>query len=735
MSPFRYAAVLWVLFALFVMRVLGQMLVGLDGGAFLPPWEEWFSGALSYQWLLAGQLALVGLLGKVCLDLSRGTGYFAVRRPAVGSVLLRFGSLYALVMVTRYAIRMTLYPPERWTGGAVPIFFHWVLAGFVLTLARYHRSTATRQPRTRRHQLLLGGWWAVVAVGFIAWIAYQLAPLGLALALESRPAEFAVRIDRSVPMQTADGVTLRADVYRPVRAGRTPTILVRIPFSKTFMNRAFATVIGRYWAERGYTVVVQGTRGRYESDGRFYPLIAERQDGHDTLSWLAGQPWFNGRVGTWGGSAFGHTQWALVDDDPASLHAMMVQIWSTDFHSVVHRGGAVALQTTLFWAMRSGGPTDVWPDETALARAAATWPVRDADDRAGRDVAFFNDWIDHAERDAYWEAIDGADRPRRLRAPVHLMAGWYDPFLQSQVADFVRIRRESSSEVARRSRLVIGPWAHAETIRLPGNLTLPGYRLESLSPSLAWFDRHLRWLPPIDDPSAPVRLFVMGANHWRDEQEWPLARARPVALYLRSTGHARGTTEDGSLVPDAPAAVEPADVFEYDPNDPVPTKGGAMLGPGSGIARQNDVEARQDVLVYSTPPLEQDMEVTGEVSVRLYVATTAPSTDFTAKLVDVHPDGSAYNVADGILRRRYSPESDPSRAQPTSIDVDLGPTSIVFRRRHRVRLEISSSNFPRFDRNPNTGDVPSTAVRPVTAMQALHHGAAAASYVLLPVVP
>jgi uncharacterized protein len=649
--------------------------------------------------------------------------------------LRAFGTGYALVMVIRYVIRMTLYPPERWTGGAIPIFVHGVLAGFVLLVARYHRSTATRRTTTRRQQLLLAGSWAVVSAGLVVWIAYQLAPLGLGYVLESRPAEFAVRIERSVPMQTADGVTLRADVYRPVRAGRTPTILVRIPFSKTLTNTLFATVIGRFWAERGYTVVVQGTRGRYESDGRFYPLISERQDGHDTLAWIAGQPWFNGRVGTWGGSAFGHTQWALVDEDPTRLHAMMVQIWSTDFHGVVHRGGALALQSALFWAMRSGGPTDVWPDETTLARAAATRPVRDADDRAGGDVTFFNDWIDHEQRDAYWEAIDGTDRSGRLGAPIHLMAGWYDPFLAGQLADFVRIRRESAPAVARRSRLVVGPWAHAETIQLPGTIAVRNYRLESLAPSLPWFDRHLRGLLPMDDPSAPVRLFVMGTNQWRDEEEWPLTRARPVAFYLRSTGHARGSTEDGRLVGEPPAAGEPADVFEYDPNDPAPTRGGAMLGPGSGIKRQNDVEARKDVLVYSGPPLETDMEVTGDVSVRLYVSTTAPSTDFTAKLVDVHPDGAAYNVADGILRRRYVPASDPARAQPTSVDVDLGPTSIVFRRGHRIRLEISSSNFPRFDRNPNTGDAAATAVRSVIATQAVHHGAAAASYLLLSVVP
>jgi putative CocE/NonD family hydrolase len=226
----------------------------------------------------------------------------------------------------------------------------------------------------------------------------------------------------------------------------------------------------------------------------------------------------------------------------------------------------------------------------------------------------------------------------------------------------------------------------------------------------------------------------MGTNEWRNEQEWPLQRARPTAFYLRSGGRAQSAAGDGRLALESPGAAEPADVFHYNPRDPVPTRGGAMLGFGAGVQRQNDVEARKDVLVYSTSPLEEDIEVTGDVLVRLYVATTAPSTDFTAKLVDVHPDGAAYNVADGILRRRYTPEADPARVQPTSVDITLGATSIVFRRGHRVRLEISSSNFPRFARNPNTGEPASSAVLLERATQAVHHGPEAASYLLLPIV-
>jgi putative CocE/NonD family hydrolase len=732
------ASVLWALLALFILRVAGQLLVGLGAADFLPPWEEWFSGAVGYPWILASQILIVLVLGRVCVDLSRGRGWFAVRRPAFGSVLLGFGGVYAAVMIIRYVIRMALYPPERWTGGALPIFFHLVLASFVLVLGAYHRRATAGQPRVPRAPLWIfarSSIWVIVVAAVLAWTAYQLAPFALARALEVRRAEYAVRIDRGAPMRTSDGVTLRADIYRPHRVEKTPTILVRIPFSKTLANSVFGTVIGRFWAERGYTVVIQGTRGRYESGGRFYPLRHERQDGVETLAWLAQQPWFDGRVGMWGGSAFGHTQWALVDDSPAALSTMMVQICSTDFHRMFYPGGAFALRSALFWAMRSGGAEDVWPGERELDRGAATLPLRGADDAAGADVPFFDDWVRHAERDVYWQTIDGTNRSAKLRAPIHLMAGWFDPFLPGQLADFVRIRSEGAPDVADQSRLVIGPWAHAETVTLPGGLTSRNYRLESLAPSVPWFDRHLRGLHPAADLSGPVRIFVMGANTWREETEWPPARARRVSYYLRSGGRAHGAGGDGGLATQPPSAAEPADVFRFDPADPVPTRGGAMLGPGAGVTPQNDVERRADVLVYTTQPLDADTEVTGDVVVRLHVATTAPATDFTAKLVDVHPDGTAYNVVDGILRRRYTTDANPAQARPTAIDIDLTATSMLFRRGHRIRLQVSSSNFPRFDRNLNTGDTGATGTRMTVATQAVHHGPDAPSHIVLPIVP
>jgi putative CocE/NonD family hydrolase len=277
------------------------------------------------------------------------------------------------------------------------------------------------------------------------------------------------------------------------------------------------------------------------------------------------------------------------------------------------------------------------------------------------------------------------------------MAGWFDPFLPTQLNDFVSIRYSAEPKVASATRLIIGPWAHAHTVKLPGNPPLDKYRKESIAPSLAWFDQHLGYTDTAASRTAPVRIFVMGKNTWRDEQEWPLARTRYTPYYLHSSGNANSLNGDGTLNLNPPTLAEPPDTYIYDPHDPVPTAGGAMLGPRAGTALQNTVETRPDVLVYSTPALENDLELTGPIKLITYVSTTAPNTDFTAKLVDVHPDGSAYNLSAGILRRPYK-----TSATPVEIEIALWPTSNVLRQGHRIRLEVSSSNYPQFDRNPNT---------------------------------
>jgi putative CocE/NonD family hydrolase len=301
--------------------------------------------------------------------------------------------------------------------------------------------------------------------------------------------------------------------------------------------------------------------------------------------------------------------------------------------------------------------------------------------------------------------------------------------------DFMHIRRSGEPGVADRSRLIIGPWTHASEVTFPDGTRAENFRLQSLAVSLPWFDENSGLAAP-PSASSPIRLFVMGKNEWRNEQEWPLARTQYAPYFLSSGGAANSAAGDGTLNTIATSAPAAADSYVYDPLDPVPTAGGAMIGPAAGIARQNDVEARHDVLVYTTPSLNQDLEVTGPISLILYVSTSAPNTDFTAKLVDVHQNGSAFNISEGILRRSYQEAQGPSAAKRVhEIHIQLWPTSIVFFKGHRIRLEVSSSNFPRFDRNPNTGNRISTEVHIISAKQTLRHDSEYPSRLIVPIIP
>jgi len=384
--------------------------------------EEWFSGLLPYPELLTTQILIIVLYGKICLDFVRGSGFFVTPRRRLGTGLVIFGSLYLGVMILRYVIRMSLYPNERWTGGCIPIFFHWLLSFFILVLGSYHWRTTPRPIKPRVGKRLLQGAAAVVAVLCVsAWAIYQMTPSLVAHQLGFRRSQFAVRTQRGATLVTSDGTPLVADIYHPQHIAHTPTILIRIPLTRDFKNFLFASMIGKMWAERGYTTVIQGTRGRFGSGGTFYPLRWERQDGIETLQWIAKQPWFDGHILTWGGSAFGHTQWAIADQTAPGPSALTVYFASTNFHDMFYPGGAFSLDSALSWAVRSHGTRDRtdWPSADEIQQAADGFPLLDADRRAtGADVTFFKDWVEHPERDAFWMEIDGQDRLQSLKAPV-----------------------------------------------------------------------------------------------------------------------------------------------------------------------------------------------------------------------------------------------------------------------------------------------------------------------------
>ena len=548
-----------------------------------------------------------------------------------------------------------------------------------------------------------------------------------------RDASHDVETERRVGFTTHDGIQLLADIHHPKGVEQGPTILVRIPFTKTISNRLRSDVVGRYWASRGYNVVIQGTRGRYESGGKFYPLLHEREDGIATLRWLAQQPWHDGRLAMWGGSAFGHTQWAVADQTHPGPDVLFVQIASTSFRKMFFPGNAFSLESAVYWAIRSRGHEDREVNIKDLENGVNGFPIIESDNRAIGETKFFNDWLLNQHNDDYWSIIDGEQRSETLQAPTLLLAGWFDPFLPAQIEDFITIITKTKKEVASETRLIIGPWGHATSVKVPGMQKVIPYRSESIAPSIPWFDYHFGMSP--ESLNMPrVKLFVMGENRWRDENEWPLARTQYTSYYLHSKGSANSLEGDGWLDTIPPGASEPSDSYVYDPLHPVPSAGGAMLGDRSGILPQNIHETRSDVLVFSTPPLSKPLEVTGPVRAVFYVSTDAPATDFTAKLVDVHSNGSAYNVCDGILRRAYK-KGGIEVNEPVKIQIELWPTSNVFGKGHQLRLEVSSSNFPRYDRNPNTGKFIPTAIKTVPATQTVFHSPQYPSKIILPVIP
>ena len=375
-------------------------------------------------------------------------------------------------------------------------------------------------------------------------------------------------------------------------------------------------------------------------------------------------------------------------------------------------------------------------------------PTKDFPELDSGLAKYYYDWLAHPNFDEYWQKLCIEDRHSEIEVPAMHTGGWYDIFLGGTIRNYLGMKESGANETARSGqRLVIGPWAHGARGSIMVGRHYFGIMADPAATDI--HAMHLRcFAHPLNDgqngitEEAPVRIFVMGDDVWREEQEWPLARAQESKYYLHSGGKANSTSGDGSLGTDGPQA-EPPDVFLYNPADPVPTTGGALCcNPyyaANGAYDQNEVEERQDVLVYSTPPLERDVEVTGPVTVTLWASTSATDTDFTAKLVDVCENGCARNLTDGIIRARYRDSmSNPTLLEPGRAycyEIDLWATSNVFKAGHRIRLEISSSNFPRFDRNTNTGNIiaEDTELRP--ALQTVFHDAQQASYVSLAIVP
>jgi len=567
------------------------------------------------------------------------------------------------------------------------------------------------------------------------------------------------RVERGAAMTTRDGVVLRADIYRPAAEGKYPVLLERTPY-----NKDGAVTFAMHAVSRGFMVVVQDVRGRYSSEGEWYPFKHEMNDGYDAVEWVAGLPDSNGKVGMFGGSYVGATQMLAAVTHPPHLTAICPVVTASNYHeNWTYQGGAFEQWFNESWT--SGLAQDTLNrtirNETDAVNADKVLPLSDyplfetkmdtASVAASRQLApYFADWVKHTEYDDYWKQWAIAERYGEIRVPALTIAAWYDIFQGGSLRNFEGMRDHAGTEEARKGqRLLVTIGGHAGVGRKIGAVDFgpAASEFDEDGVTLDWYDYALKGMQNEFAGPQHVRLFVMGKNAWRSEYEWPLKRSKETHFYLHSTGKANGVSGDGSLSEAADAGTaagkQDVDTYVYDPAKPVPTTGGPLccdpIHLAAGPRDQRTVEDRRDVLVYSTPPLEHDLEVTGPVKLILYAKSSAVDTDFTGKLVDVGPDGFAQNLTEGIVRARYRESTSEAKPlKPGEIyryEIDLWSTSNVFLKGHSIRLEVSSSNFPRFDRNLNTGKNAGQSAAMVKATNSVYHDSEHASELLLPVVP
>ncbi len=583
-----------------------------------------------------------------------------------------------------------------------------------------------------------------------------------------------VALEKDVKVPMRDGVRLAADLYRPPGEGKFPAILVRSPYGKNGEKGN-----GTWFAARGYVYVAMDSRGRFASEGTWGGFCKDDgRDGFDTAEWIVKQPWSDGKFGTIGTSYVGGTQHALALERPPGLAALIpVDAVSNMGVQGMRNHGAFELRFWN-WVMSIGGPNG-----SAGARdpgTAATLKemmdqrlhyLQQLPLRRGTTplklVPEYEDWLveamQHGVDDAYWSHVNILDYPERYKdVPVYLVGGWYDSWAGNTTANYRALSKTLKSPV----HLVMGPWIHgAQGSSAHGQVSFgkDAAWADPLAWRLAWYDR---WLKGKEQTFPKVRVFVMGTGDgrkdakgmkqhggfWRDEEEWPLARTKYVSFYLR---------KGGLLSPEAPGGAGDSTSYVFDPKKPVPTIGG-NISSGGGIMLQGawdqrggphvwncpepiPLSSRNDILVFQTPPLEADVEVTGELEVKLWASSSGPDTDFTAKLVDVHPPDPDYpggfdqNIADGIVRGRFRESLKEEKllepGKPALFTVRPYPTSNVFKKGHRIRVDISSSNFPRFDVNPNTGEPLNDNRRWAQAVNTVWQDRERPSHIVLPVIP
>jgi putative CocE/NonD family hydrolase len=552
------------------------------------------------------------------------------------------------------------------------------------------------------------------------------------------PSPLRFQFDVSIPMR--DGIRTSADIFFPNQEGRYPAVLLRTCYDNTSERHlGFA----RYFAEHGYVFVFQDVRGRGDSDGVFVPFENEGLDGYDTVEWIASQPWCTGKVGTVGGSYLGTAQWLAARERPPHLTAMVSSApagrWMEELP--YHRGKL--LLQMLMWLNSVAGRTNQPTLTTPSMAECMDWqglmghtPLLTADELIGRSDGMWRKWV-KADFANYWSRLSLNGCFEKIDLPVLHITGWFDG--DQPGALYYYKGMTSQSPAADRQFILAGPWQHSGVWFPQQKLGDLDFGESSVHDAKAlqvrWFDFWLKGEQNglLEEPR--VKVFVMGRNRWREASAWPIPGTQPTNYYLHSRGQANTLTGDGWLDESTPSN-EPADHYTYDPMDTCTLNDGID---DNVTFERRPVEERQEVLVYTSQPLQEDLELTGTPTVVLHAASDAPDTDFAAVLVDVHPDGRAVPVAEGILRASYRHSVDggdpPPPGEACEYLIELNAVSIAFLSGHSLRLEILSSYFPKYDRNPNSGDPPGEERSFQPAHQTIYHDRSYPSHLVLPVIP
>ncbi|MED1470036.1 CocE/NonD family hydrolase [Bacillus salipaludis] len=572
-----------------------------------------------------------------------------------------------------------------------------------------------------------------------------------------------ILVEKNVPCEMRDGVILYADIYRPNEEGTFPVLLTRLPYSKDLPHYSHRYLDTNRLVENGFVVIIQDVRGRFQSEGEFRSFRQEANDGYDTVEWAASLPFSTGKVGMFGMSYYGYTQLMAATKRPPHLAAIFPAMTLNDQRNgASYRNGVYQPGFTETWTLESIAPDLLMrkygePKKRADALRSLADQLNKLDElyqfapvnqwlplKELKVAEFFFEELEHPiEDDDYWKESSIIDKYEDLQIPAYHLGGWYDCFIGPTLTNYSEM-----TKTGKHQKLIVGPWGHGYFASIQGECSF------GVHASGDWIDLggnitdlHIRWfnhwLKGIDiglETEPPVRIFVMGINKWRDEWEWPLARTQYTNFYLHSSGKANTKNGDGELSLMCPVD-EAFDSYFYDPKNPVPTKGGSTLFAGPltmGPFDQREIEEREDVLVYSTEPLTEAIEVTGQVKVKLWASTDAKDTDFTAKLVDTAPDGKALILTEGIVNAKYRNGFQPEKeltGEVVEYEIDLWATSNVFLQGHRITLEISSSSSPHYLPNPNTGKSLVESKQTRTAKQTIFHNEQYPSKLILPVVP